>query len=173
MTHVNCNLKCTSPECTCTQLYYQCTLGGCIQQNFVCDGIVHCPADDSDELMCQFQLTKSTQKKRLLNDAYALCNSFSNETYPNNEICLLTRDQYGVTEHCSNTEHLRFCVDFRCPNHYKCLESYCIPLHLVCDGVEDTGQDEEQCGGFACHGYLQCKGTHLCLHLNYLCDGGC
>ena len=68
-TRVNCHLKCTSPECTCTQLYYQCTLGGCVHQTFVCDGIVHCPADDSDEFMCQFQLTKSTQKKRLLNDA--------------------------------------------------------------------------------------------------------
>ena len=172
-THTNCNLKCTSPECTCAQLYHQCTLGGCIHQTFVCDGTVHCHADDSDELMCQYQLTKSTQKKRLLNDAFSLCNSFSNETYPNTEICLLTRDQYGVTEHCSRTEHLRYCVDFRCPNHYKCLESYCIPLHLVCDGVEDcpTGQDEERCEDFVCQGYYQCKGTHICLHLNYLCDG--
>ena len=172
-THINCNLKCTSPECTCTQMYHQCTLGGCVHQTFVCDGIVHCPADNSDELMCQYQLTKSTEKNRLRNHGYSLCNSFSNETYPNNEICLLTHDQYGVTEHCSDTEHLRFCVDFSCPNHYKCLESYCIPLHLVCDGVKDcpTGQDEDHCGEFACHGYFQCKGTHSCLHLNYLCDG--
>ena len=172
-THINCTLKCTLPECTCAQLYHQCTLGGCVHQTFVCDGDVHCPADDSDELMCQYQLSKNTQKKRFGNDALSLCNSFSSETYPNNEICLLTRDQYGVTEHCSNTEHLRYCVDFSCPNHYKCSESYCIPLHLVCDGVKDcpTGQDEEHCREFACHGYFKCKGTHLCLHLNYLCDG--
>ena len=172
-THTDCYLDCTPPECTCGQLYHQCTLGGCVHQTFVCDGVAHCPADDSDELMCQYQLTKSTQKKRLLNDAFSLCNSFSNETYPNNEICLLTRDQYGVTEHCSNTEHLRYCVDFSCPNHYKCLESYCIPLHLVCDGVSDCpiGQDEEQCEEFVCQGYFQCKGTHMCLHFNYLCDG--
>ena len=172
-THTKCNLNCTPPECTCKQLYHQCTLGGCVHQTFICDGIAHCHDDDSDELMCQYQLTKSTQKKRLLNDANSLCNSFSNETYPNNEICLLTRDQYGVTEHCSNTEHLRFCIDFRCLNHYKCFESYCIPLHLVCDGVKDcpTGRDEEHCGEVACQGHFQCKGTHLCLHLKYLCDG--
>ena len=172
-TYNNCFRGCALPDCTCTQLYHQCNLGGCVHQTFVCDGIVHCPADDSDELMCQYQISKSTKKKRLFNGAFSLCNSFSNETYPNNEICLLTRDQYGVTEHCSNTEHLRYCVDFRCPNHFKCFESYCIPLHLVCDGVEDcpTGQDEEHCGEFSCQGYFQCKGTRLCLHLNYLCDG--
>ena len=172
-THMNCTLKCSLPECTCAKLYHQCTLGGCVHQTFVCDSVVHCPADDSDELMCQYQLSENTLKKRLGNDAVSLCNSFSSETYPNNEICLLTRDQYGATEHCSNTEHLRYCLDFSCPNHYKCLESYCIPLYLVCDEVKDcpTGQDEDHCGEFACHGYFQCKGTHLCLHLNYLCDG--
>ena len=172
-THKYCTNGCVFPDCICTQLYHQCTLGGCIHQTFACDGVVHCPADDSDELMCQYQLSKSTQKKRLPNDVFSLCNSFSNETYPNNEICLLTRDQYGVVEHCSNTEHLRFCVDFRCPNHYKCLESYCIPLHFVCDGIKDcpTGQDEDYCEEFVCQGYFQCKGMPLCLHLNYLCDG--
>ena len=169
-THTGCYLDCTPPECTCTQLYHQCTIGGCLHQTFACDGIVHCPADDSDDLMCQYQLSRNTQKERLLNNSLSLCNSFSNETYPNNEICLLTRDQYGVTEHCSNTEHLRYCVDFRCPNHYKCLGSYCIPLYLVCDRVKDcpTGQDEEHCEGFHFQGYFQCKGAHLCLHLNYL-----
>ena len=171
--HSDCTKGCISPNCICQQLYHQCTLGGCVQQTFVCDGIVHCPSDDSDELTCQYQFIKKTLRKRLFNNALSLCNSFSNESYPNTEICLLTRDQYGVTEHCSNTEHLRFCVDFRCPNHYKCFESYCIPLHLVCDGVKDcpTGQDEVHCGEFSCHGYFHCKGMHLCLHLIYLCDG--
>ena len=171
--HSDCTKGCLSPICNCKQLYHQCTFGGCVHQTFVCDGVVHCPADDSDELMCQYQLSKKTPRKRLFHDASSWCNSFSNESYPNNEICLLTRDKYGVTEHCSNTEHLRYCVDFRCPNHYKCFASYCIPLHMVCDGIEDcpTGQDEDHCEGFACQGYFQCKGTHLCLHLSYLCDG--
>ena len=171
--HSDCTKGCISPNCICKQLYHQCTLGGCVHQTFVCDGVVHCPADDSDELMCQYQFSKKTLRNLIFNNALSLCNSFSNERYPNNEICLLTRDQYGVTEHCSNTEHLRYCVDFRCPNHYKCFESYCIPLHLVCDGVKDcpTGQDEDRCREFSCHGYFRCKGMHLCLHLNYLCDG--
>ena len=107
-THNNCTRGCLLPDCICKQLYHQCTLGGCVHQTFVCDGVAHCPADDSDELMCQCRLSKNTQKKRILNDAFSLCSSFSNESYPNNEICLLTRDQYGVTEHCSNTEHLQF-----------------------------------------------------------------
>ena len=171
--HTNCAKGCISPNCICSQLYIQCTLGGCVHQTFVCDGIVHCPADDRDELMCQYQFIGKTPSSRQLNNAFSLCNSFSRENYPNNEICLLTRDIYGQTKHCSNTEHLRYCVDFRCPNHYKCLGSYCIPLHLVCDGIKDcpTGQDEDHCKEFDCQGYFQCKGMQLCLHLNYVCDG--
>ena len=169
-----CISGCLFPGCICIPFYHQCTLGGCVHQAFVCDGIVHCPADDSDELMCRYhQPSRSTKTKRLLNNAFSLCNSFSNETYPNNEICLLTRDQFGTTAHCSNTEHLRYCTDFRCPNHYKCLESYCIPMHLVCDEVPDcpTGQDEDHCNEFKCQGFFQCKGMSMCLHFNYLCDG--
>ena len=66
-----------------------------------------------------------------------------------------------------------FVNNFRCPNHYKCFESYCISLHLVYNGVKDcpAGQDEVHCGEFACQRYFQCKGVHLCLHMNYLCDG--
>ena len=53
------------------------------------------------------------------------------------------------------------------------MDSYCIPRHLVYDGVRDcpTGQDEDLCGELSCEGYFQCKGSHLCLHLNNLCDG--
>ena len=169
----NCIKGCTIPDCICTQMYHQCTLGGCVHQTFVCDGIVHCAADDSDELMCLQQYWRTPEKRKFIGVVSSFCNIYRNETYPNNEICLLTRNQNGITKHCRNTEHLRFCIDFRCPNYYKCLESYCIPLHLVCDGIKDcpTGQDESHCSEFACQGYYKCKGQYLCVDLKYLCDG--
>ena len=92
-THKNCSRGCLLPDCICTQLYHQCTLGGCVHLTFVCDGVVHCPFDNSDELMCQYLITRNTQSKRLFNDAFSLCNSFSNETYPNNETVMTSKDQ--------------------------------------------------------------------------------
>ena len=154
-------------------MYYQCALGGCVHRSFVCDGVVHCAHDDSDELVCNYQLKRISNLKEPNYQQLSLCNSFTNETFPNLELCLLVRDQYGVTKHCNNTEHLHYCADFSCLNHYKCPHSYCIPMHTVCDGVKDCprGEDEEQCSEFVCQGYMRCKGMNLCLHPNYLCNG--
>ena len=172
-THVDCGKRCVSPTCVCVPMFYQCALGGCVHRTFVCDGVVHCANDDSDELMCNYQLKRISHLKEPNYQQFSLCNSFTNETFPNLELCLLVRDKYGVTKHCNNTEHLHYCVDFSCPNHYKCPHSYCIPIHTVCDGVKDCpqGEDEEQCSEFVCEGYMRCKGMNLCLHPNYLCNG--
>ena len=172
-THVDCTKECVSPTCVCVPMYYQCALGGCVHRTFVCDGVVHCAHDDSDELMCNYQLKSTSHLKEIRYQQFSLCNSFTNETFPNLELCLLTRDQYGVTKHCNNTEHLHYCADFSCPNHYKCPHSYCIPMHTVCDGVKDCpqGEDEDQCSEFVCEGYMRCRGMNLCLHPNYLCNG--
>ena len=199
--YINCTSNCTLPDCICAPLYHHCTLGGCVQRSVVCDGVlggcvqrsvvcdgvlggcvqrsvvcdgvVDCVNDDSDELACSILPNPDAQKKQLPNYDVSLCNSFSNKTYPNTEICLLVRDVYGVTKHCPNTEHLHYCADFRCPNHYKCQDSYCIPLHTVCDGVMDCpeGQDEDHCRDFTCRGFVRCKGMQVCIHTDYLCNG--
>ena len=171
--HNNCATNCTLPDCICSLLYHQCTRGGCVQRSVVCDGVVNCVDDVSDELACNIRSEGNAYKKRLIKSDVSLCNSFSNETYPNTEICLLVRDRYGVTKHCPNTEHLHYCADFQCPKHYKCQDSYCIPLHMVCDGVKDCpeGQDEDHCAGFTCRGFIRCKGMNSCLHPDYFCNG--
>ena len=185
--HINCTSNCTLPNCICAPLYHHCTLGGCVQRSVVCDGVlggcvqrsvvcdgvVDCVNDDSDELACNILPNPDAHKKQLLNHDVSYCNSFSNKTYPNTEICPLVRDVYGVTKHCPNTEHLHYCADFRCPNHYKCQDSYCIPLHTVCDGVKDCpeGQDEDHCRDFTCRGFVRCKGMQVCIHTDYLCNG--
>ena len=172
-TNVNCGKECLLPDCVCLPLYHQCTLGGCVQRSLVCDGVFNCVNDASDEMACSLLPDDSEYANRLIKSDVSLCNSFSNDTYPNNAICLLVRDRYEVTKHCPNTEHLHYCADFQCPNHYKCPESYCIPLHTVCDGVKDCpeGQDEEHCSNFTCRGVIRCKGMHVCLHPDYMCNG--
>ena len=171
--HNNCATNCTLPDCICTPLYHQCARGGCVQRSVVCDGVINCVDDVSDELACNIRPEENAHEKRHIRDELSLCNSFSNETYPNTEICLLVRDRYGVTKHCPNTEHLHYCADFQCPKHYKCLDSYCIPLHTVCDGVKDCpeGQDEDHCTDFTCRGFIRCKGMNSCLHPDYFCNG--
>ena len=171
--HNNCASNCTLPDCICALLYHQCTRGGCVQRSVVCDGVVNCVDDVSDELACNIRNEQNAYKKRHIRSELSLCNSFSNETYPNTEICLLVRDRYGVTKYCPNTEHLHYCADFQCPKHYKCLDSYCIPLHTVCDGVKDCpeGQDEDHCIDFTCRGFIRCKGVNSCLHPDYFCNG--
>ena len=169
--HANCTKECNHPACVCMPQYHQCAKGGCVHHSFVCNGVINCAYDDSDELKCYYPLERPNHPGE--HQQFSFCNGFSNETFPNLELCLLVRDQYGVTKHCNNTEHLHYCVDFSCPNHYKCPRSYCIPMHLVCDGVKDCpqGEDEEQCSEFVCRGYMRCKGMSLCLHPNYLCNG--
>ena len=172
-THDNCTTECIYPACVCMSMYYQCAQGGCVHRSLVCDGVANCADDDSDELMCNYQLETPNNPKEPNYQQFSLCNSFTNESFPSLELCLLVRDQYGVTKHCNNTEHLHYCADFSCPNHYKCPHSYCIPMHTVCDGVKDCpqGKDEDQCSEFVCRGYMRCKGMSLCLHPNYLCNG--
>ena len=172
---VNCTKSCTLPDCVCMSRYHQCVHGGCVQQTFVCDGTVNCPNDDSDELLCN---SISGIQEHIIDEyhqhvSWSFCNSFSKERYPSNAICLLERDHYGVTKYCTNTEHLHYCTDFICPKHYKCLQSYCIPLHSVCDGIKDCpqGQEEDNCSGFVCRGYIRCKAMDNCLHPDKLCNG--
>ncbi|XP_045163842.2 G-protein coupled receptor GRL101-like [Mercenaria mercenaria] len=67
--------------------------------------------------------------------------------------CLYDLDENGITTGCRSLNHLQNCENVSCPaQHFKCPESYCVPLMYVCNGRIDCpgGQDETYC---------ECKST--------------
>ena len=56
---------------------------------------------------------------------------------------------------------------------FKCLTTYCIPTYLICDGVHQcpNGEDEQSCERFTCAGLLRCRYDNVCVHPSDICDG--
>ena len=94
--------------------------------------------------------------------------------YPTWAACLFEHDEYGVLSYCRNGAHLSNCTEMQCVGTFKCPESYCLPLHKVCDGQNDCfgGADEVDCEEYTCPvGSLACVNSILCVHHHQLCDG--
>ena len=51
--------------------------------------------------------------------------------------------------------------------------SHCIPIHLVCDSIEDCSEaaDEKGCSNRSCPGLLYCREDDICVHPLHICDG--
>ncbi len=76
----------------------------------------------------------------------------------------------------SSSIHLFYCHDFECPMHYKCPDSYCIPVRHSCDGRQDCpyGHDELSCSGRnVCTNMYWCPVEGLCLSPIDICDDRC
>ena len=75
--------------------------------------------------------------------------------------------------HCPRLEHLQHCDTYTCPHMFKCARSYCIDSHMVCDGIADCpdGEDEGNCNDFLCAGLLKCRRDDICVHPVDICDG--
>ncbi len=56
---VNCYTSCYPDNCTCSDVYFQCTLGGCIPWSRVCDDVSDCPHNE-DEHLCNFHYEGSS-----------------------------------------------------------------------------------------------------------------
>ena len=180
----NCFSSCSKPKCRCTQLFYQCSSGGCIPFSHLCDGISHCPYNE-DELTCPSQKTTALKPNKCRDkgcqDIQACRNNWcrcaflgSNKScFPNSHICVFERDIYGNALYCDNTEHLRFCFNHSCPQMFKCRHTYCIPLYHICDGVADCPDESDEliCSKLVCSGYFKCSEGTTCVSLLNVCDG--
>ena len=63
-----------------------------------------------------------------------------------------------------------------CPGtHYPCNKEwfYCLPIYTRCNGVFDCifQEDERDCEGWTCPGLYRCRGSTVCVHADYMCDG--
>ena len=180
----------TSTECTLYQFVCH-FIHQCISLEKICDQFVDCE-DMTDEIYCSnsptYSFFKGTHYKLPMQvenneavvvnglecpDSYAHCNLYSNECYNNHLKCIFDRYITGEHKHCSNDEHLQFCFSFQCSSAFKCLRSYCVPLYLVCDGIADcpNSEDEFECKHIACPGFLRCPLEDLCIHWFNVCDG--
>ncbi len=79
---------------------------------------------------------------------------------------------YHVTFHTFVQLIVPACT-MQCPSHFKCPESYCIPVRHLCDSEQDCpfGEDEESCSEFRCQGYFWCAIDKRCLSFIDVCDG--
>ena len=115
----------------------------------------------------------TNDSKQGCSTGWAFCDGVTNPCYPNHLRCSFQRDMYGDSLYCPNTEHLKYCLQFECPRMFKCRRSFCIPFHMVCDGVVDcpNSEDETKCAQLSCPGLLKCVADNICLHPNHICDG--
>ena len=178
-----CFSGCIFPRCKCDDYYYQCISGGCMTFDKFCNGESDCPLGE-DEQGCEI-VQKAIYNTSLtlqdIDDSTGFCYGsvdylpcFSQtECYNLQSLC-----QYdsmdGILMHCADGSHLgAFCKHHVCNHNYKCILSYCIPTHKVCDGTVDCpdGDDEELCDNMACPGHLRCSNTTFCVPPQELCDG--
>ena len=179
-----CFSKCPFPSCTCHNMYYQCEDGGCVPFDKFCDNVYDCPHGD-DELGCDIEVKDNLSKHtiRVVTNVKS-CTGHEGllpcrndlECYNVDEICQYDISPTGQLSLCADGTHLAgetVCKHIVCPQKYKCLLSYCIPLHKVCNSVIDcpNGDDEMSCDNITCPGQVRCSGSKQCVIHQELCDG--
>ena len=86
---------------------------------------------------------------------------------------LYGRCMVGVNSgRCSIAKTKTICGPVSCSGMFKCHESHCIFLSLVCNGAYDCegGEDEQMCSTFTYPGFLKCRGQNRCVCTSEICD---
>ena len=154
-------------------LGYQCLSGECIPLHHVNDLLVDCPGGQGEDEQQFVNMLYHDEKYVCEDNNYHPCVTGLPICFPLNKLCLFDSDDRGDLLWCRNGAHLGDCAHINCTNSYKCPESYCIPLHRVCNGKPDCihGEDEQQCDDHICKGLLRCQSSRICVHPDHLCDG--
>ncbi|XGW35505.1 hypothetical protein V3C99_019046 [Haemonchus contortus] len=134
-----------------------CSDGTCLERSRVCDGVVDC-SDGVDEEDCPGTCILSKNAKI----PQVVC--ADGRRYPKAEACS------GVIEQCAYN-----CTECDKQLAFTCKDKKCIPQMLVCDGIDDCldGEDENDC---SCTGLnkFECRsasGKPKCISKQKVCDG--
>ena len=151
-------------------LGFKCKTGECIDKYFENDLIPDCSDGDDEYHMLYMRRGKVYNCNEISELPCILSHS---KCLSVNHLCVYDHDVFGHIAYCRDGAHLFTCEDIEYTNTFKCPRSYCIPLRMVCDGVDDCleGQDEFRCDNYTCPGYLKCHGVAYCVHLWEICDG--
>ncbi|XP_070206413.1 G-protein coupled receptor GRL101-like [Littorina saxatilis] len=134
----------------------------CVPLSALCDGQQDC-LDGSDEDQCHFNVEENIRtppSPALVN--FIPLSSTGNDQFP----FLITPLSQSLDANSSSSP---------CPEtHFQCADDgYCLPLFLLCNGVNDCPgrEDEAGCGRVSCRGLYRCRGSSVCLHPTHVCDG--
>ena len=148
----------------------------------VCDHISHC-RDSSDENFCVFSKCNHTQFVCSNQQCVSLTDICDGEIEcfdQSDELCTApvksqkTQVPFPVIVNMNKTGNVTFRTSNSCPpTHFRCVEQYCLPVYLRCNGVRDCmdGEDEVACDRYTCPGYFRCRSSAICLHPDHVCDG--
>ena len=128
----------------CSFDLFPCNNHQCLSKGVQCDGRLDC-FDQSDEL-CTIQLARTN----------------SELTPPPAIVDLRDDGTFHVT------------ASHYCPQtHFRCLDQYCLPVYLRCNGMADCTKHEDElaCDSYTCQGYYRCRSSAVCLHPDHVCDG--
>ena len=139
----NCFVECKFPDCICSSHY--------IQNKNKCKPLYKLYYELLSKINLHIKKNSEILQHTFTNDlhcpsGWALCTiGDTGSCYPNENICVFERNILGAPLHCKNTEHLIDCYDHQCPTQFKCRETFCIPIHMLCDGVSDCPDHEDAC----------------------------
>ncbi len=161
---------------------YQCMDGTNISRLLVNDLIPDCPTQDDERLYADFlkngsRLDFFEDKMLCESDDLATCEKgFKDVCYPRHRHCVYepyalptpptALTQKGKTPSCRNGGQLKSCDLHACPSHFKCPSAFCVPTFLICNGIADcpNGEDEDGCQPLSCPGLLLCRDDQACVH---------